>query len=170
MTGHNYGAARWDRSNGRLRVALVTSVLYCGAIQLFVALFPGWVGQAFVDDPATIAEVVRLLPIMAHRLGYRDWNALHAVIGVCAPGSWVPGGRVRGRYVSQPFEASVVSSSQLRPGWFRLALELDEPVDVVRFESFSNLRKRIQCVVGPSGTTREKTSDGQPHVVLEMRL
>ena len=110
------------------------------------------------------------LELMAHRLGYRDWNALHAVIGARAPGSWVPGGRVQGRYLSQPFEASVISSRQLRPGWFRLALELDEPVDVVRFESFSNLRKRIQCVVGPSGTTREKTSDGQPHVVLEMGL
>ncbi|MEN8685342.1 glyoxalase superfamily protein, partial [Marivita sp.] len=42
----------------------------------------------------------------------------------------------------------------------------DEPVDVVHFDSFSNFRKRVQCVVGPSGTTKEKTSNGQPHVVL----
>jgi Glyoxalase superfamily protein len=40
-------------------------------------------------------------------------------------------------------------------------------VDVVTFDSFSNFRKRVWGVVGPLGESREKTSDGQPHLVIE---
>ncbi len=104
---------------------------------------------------------------IAHRHGFRDWNAFHAAIRDLPPEGWNPGGRVTGTYLSQPFAATVLSAEQLRPGWFRLALDLDEAVDVVRFESFSNLRKQIRIVVGPNGQSRERTSDGTPHIVLD---
>lgn len=103
----------------------------------------------------------------AHRHGFRDWNAMHAAIRDLPPQGWSAGGRVAGTYLSQPFAATVISAEPLRPGWCRLTLNLDEAVDVVRFESFSNLRKQIRIVVGPNGQSRERTSDGTPHMVLD---
>ena len=104
---------------------------------------------------------------IAHRHGFRDWNAMHAAVRDISPESWSVGRRVTGTYLSQPFEATVMSAEQIRPGWFRLALNLDKAVDVVQFDSFSNLRKQIRIVVGPNGQSRERTSDGAPHMVLD---
>ncbi len=106
------------------------------------------------------------LEIIARQLGYRDWNTLHAAIGNDPPARWLPGGRVSGVYLSQPFEATIIAVTRLRPGWFRMVLDLDEAVDVVRFDSFSNFRKRISAVIGPEGKSRERTSDGKPHMHL----
>jgi hypothetical protein len=104
----------------------------------------------------------------ARRYGYRDWNAFHAAIAGRPPEGWTPGGRVSGHYLAQPFAATVISAEQLRPGWFRLVLNLDEAVDVVRFDSFSNFRKQIRVVVGPDGHSKERTSDREPHVRLTL--
>lgn len=108
------------------------------------------------------------LEMVAYQHGFRDWNAFHAAIGDRPPDGWVPDGRVTGHYLSQPFTATVISAEMLRPGWFRLVLDLDEAVDVVRFDSFSNFRKRIPVVVGPEGHSKERTSDGEPHVRLDL--
>lgn len=104
----------------------------------------------------------------AHRHGFRDWNTFHAAIRDRAPAGWTVGGRVSGRYLSQPFAATIRAAERRRPGWFLLVLDLDEAVDTVRFESFSNLRKQIRVEVGPEGTSRERTSDGVPHLVLDL--
>lgn len=64
ITGNNYGAALWHRSDGSLRFALLSALVYCAAVQLVVTLFPEPIGRAFVDDPATVSEVARILPIM----------------------------------------------------------------------------------------------------------
>lgn len=104
----------------------------------------------------------------AHAFGLADWNTLHAAIAEKAPEGWSPGGRVAGTYLSKPFAATVLSAEAIRPGWFRLVLDLDTPVDVVAFDSFSNIRKRITVELGPDGHTREKTSDGEPHARVEM--
>ena len=119
-------------------------------------------------NQGTIVGHANALELVAHQHGYRDWNTFHAAIGNRPPVGWMPGGRVQGTYLSQPFEATVVVASMLRPGWFRLSLELDEAVDVVTFDSFSNFRKRVRCVIGPAGTSRERTSDGEPHLKLNM--
>jgi hypothetical protein len=99
--------------------------------------------------------------------GFKDWNGFHAVIEAGQSDTWTIGRRVTGRYLSQPFEATVRFSEELRPGWFRLVLDLDEAVDVVRFERFSNLRKQIRIEVGPAGHSKERTTDGTPHVQLD---
>lgn len=104
---------------------------------------------------------------VAQRYGFRDWNTYHAKMRDRCPHGWEAGGRVTGRYLSQPFAASVLAADQLRPGWVRMVLDLDEAVDVVRFDSFSNFRKRIRVEVGPEGHSKERTSDGIPHVVLD---
>lgn len=105
---------------------------------------------------------------VAQRHGFRDWNAFHAALRDRPPQGWQVGGRVTGRYLSQPFAATVLAADPFRPDWFRLVLDLDEAVDVVRFDSFSNLRKRIRVKVGPEGHSKERTSDGIPHVALDL--
>lgn len=116
----------------------------------------------------TAISHAQALEKVAYQYGYRDWNALHAVIAGRPPEGWTAGGRVNGRYLAQPFAATVIDAEQLRPGWFRLVLKLDEAVDVVRFDSFSNFRKQIRVVVGPDGHSKERTSDGEPHVRLDL--
>ncbi|TDE35599.1 glyoxalase superfamily protein [Antarcticimicrobium sediminis] len=108
------------------------------------------------------------LELIARQHGFRDWNACHAALVVADTPAWQPGGRVRGRYLSQPFEATVISAAPQGAGWYRLALDLDAAVDVVRFDSFSSFRKRVQGTVGPAGTSRERTSDGHPQLVIEL--
>ena len=125
--------------------------------------------KALRSELAAVGKTIshaEALERIAHNHGFRDWNAFHAAIKDRAPENWRVGGRVAGHYLSQPFEATVLSSERQRPGWFRLVLDLDKAVDVVRFESFSNLRKQIRVVVGPDGHSRERASDGTPHVVL----
>ena len=110
----------------------------------------------------------KALECIAHRQGFRDWNAFSAAAGKRPSEDWRPGGRVEGRYLSQPFRATVLDAQLVRPGWFRLVLDLDEAVDVVTFDSFSCFRKRIRAVVGPEGYSKEQTSNGAPHVLLKM--
>jgi hypothetical protein len=110
----------------------------------------------------------RALELVAARYGHRDWNSLNAAIADLAPKGWTAGGRVRGYFMGQVFEADVLASEQVKPGWYRLTLDLDEAIDVVTFESFSNFRERLVKIVGPDGTTQEKTSQGIAHLTLEM--
>ena len=108
------------------------------------------------------------LEAVARSFGYRDWNGFHAALQNHGIAGWAVGGRVTGRYLSQPFRATIRSAEPLRPGWVRLILDLDTPVDVVTFESFSNLRRQLRANVGPGGYTKECTSDGVPHLQLDL--
>lgn len=120
-----------------------------------------------LQEQGTIIGHGQSLELVAHQHGFRDWNTFRAAIGDRQPENWKPGGRVRGAYLSHPFSAEIIAVEALQPGWFRLTLDLDEPVDVVRFRSFSNLRRRVTGVIGPAGRSREKTSDGFPHLIVE---
>ena len=106
---------------------------------------------------------------VAHGHGFRGWNAIHAELRNRPSPDWTVGCRVTGQYLSQPFAATVLSVCPIRPGWSLLELEFDEAVDVVRFESFWNLRKRLRVRLGPDGFSKERTSDGRPHVALDPR-
>lgn len=119
------------------------------------------------SDGTTISHS-EALELIAHQHGCRDWNTLHATIGDLNPVTWSVGDRVRGRYLSQPFEAVILAVGRVRPDWFRLTLELDQAVDVVSFDSFSALRKRVTGVIGPAGSSREKTSNGRPQLELDI--
>ncbi len=112
----------------------------------------------------------RSLELLAHQYGYKDWNTLHAAIGNRPPPSPVAiGQRVRGRYLSQPFDGEVIGVLALAtPGRFRVTLHFDEPVDVVTFDSFSAYRQRVTCTIDRTGKTAEKTSDGRPHMELAL--
>ena len=64
ITGNNYGAALWRRSDGSLRFALGAALIYCALVQVALSAAPARIGGAFVEDAVTIAEVARILPVM----------------------------------------------------------------------------------------------------------
>jgi len=64
ITGNNYGAELWHRSDASLRTALLVAFIYCAVVQVVVMAFPTQIASAFVDDMAVIAEVGRILPVM----------------------------------------------------------------------------------------------------------
>lgn len=106
---------------------------------------------------------------LAHEYGYRNWNTLHAAIGNRPPVAPVElGARVRGRYLGQAFKGRVIGVQIVAPGRYRLTLDFDEPVDVVSFDSFSAFRRRVSCTVDVNGVTAEKTSNGRPHLRLDL--
>ena len=111
------------------------------------------------------------LELLAHQYGYKDWNTLHAAAGNRPPAAPVaPGERVRGSYLGQRFEAEVIGGARLTaPDRVRITLHFDQPVDVVTFDSFSAFRQRVSCTVDRTGKTAEKTSDGRPHLELDIR-
>ncbi|NRB20910.1 MAG: MATE family efflux transporter [Rhodobacteraceae bacterium] len=64
ITGNNYGAALWGRSDASLRIALWVAFIYCTLVQVVVMSLPSQIASAFVGDGAVIAEVARILPVM----------------------------------------------------------------------------------------------------------
>lgn len=112
----------------------------------------------------------RSLELMAHMHGYKDWNTFRAALATRPSGAPVlPGQRVSGRYLGHSFEGEVTGVQDLaKSGKYRVTCQFDRPVDVVAFEGMSNLRRRVTCVIGGDGTTVEKTSNGQPHLSLDL--
>ena len=106
------------------------------------------------------------LELVAQQWGYRNWNTLSALAPDAAP-PWQIGQRVTGRYLGQPFSATVKSVAQTGARHARLTLVFDQPVDVVASARFSSLRRQVTATVNAAGRTVEKTSDGQPHLVLQ---
>lgn len=104
---------------------------------------------------------------VAQGYGFRDWNSFHAAINQQGPGGFTPRCRVNGHFMSQAFTATLTAIQVVRPGWHRLDLKLDSPIDVVTFDSFSNFRRRVRAVVGPAGESQERTSDGIPHLSID---
>ncbi|KZL17911.1 hypothetical protein PsAD2_02840 [Pseudovibrio axinellae] len=108
------------------------------------------------------------LELIAQQQGYKDWNTLYAAVGNRPPVLFLrPGQRVTGKYLGQRFAAEVLGvHSSTATCRVRLTLHFDEPVDVVSFDSFSAYRQRVTCTINADGTTSERTSDGEPHMVL----
>lgn len=119
------------------------------------------------EDGAPVGHA-KSLELVAHQHGFRDWNTMFAAIGNGPPKGWAVGDRVSGTYLSQPFTGLVASISTIRPGWFQVELHLDEAVDVVTSDGFTNFRSRLRGDVGPKGHSVEKTSDGQAHLQIDL--
>jgi len=109
----------------------------------------------------------KALELVAQQYGARDWNTFHAHLGYAEQPPFAPGARVTGRYLSQAFAGEIVAARKLSNGLYRLELHFDEPIDVVRFESFSNFRRRISADVSADGVSPARTSDGTPHLVID---
>jgi Na+-driven multidrug efflux pump len=65
ITGNNYGAAAFRRSDASLRTAVLVAFGYCTALQIGMIVFAARIGWAFVTDPIVIAEVARILPVIS---------------------------------------------------------------------------------------------------------
>ena len=123
-----------------------------------------------LSDGALSISHSKSLELIAHQLGFKDWNTLHAAIGNRPAASPVNiGETVSGRYLGQSFTAEVLGVQAMAgASRFRLSLELFVPIDVVKFDSFSSFRKRIACTIDRQGVSVERTSDGNPQMVLEI--
>ena len=108
------------------------------------------------------------LELLAHQYGFKDWNTLHAAVGNRPPPCPVTlGEKVQGHYIGQAFAGEVTGIHVLTgPNRFRVTFAFDEAVDVVRFASFSNPRRRVTSVIDSAGATAEKTADGRPQLLL----
>ncbi len=112
----------------------------------------------------------RSLELVAHQYGFKDWNTLHAAVGNRPPPCPVMMGQlVRGSYLGQAFTGEVIGVQALTASdRYRITLLFDDPVDVVTFESFSAFRRRVTCTIDSRGVTAEKTSNGRPHLRLDL--
>jgi hypothetical protein len=107
------------------------------------------------------------LELVAHQNGARDWNTLHAKLSRAEPQSLQLNDQVRGQYLGQAFTGRIVALSKIGSN-LNISIQLDVPIDTVRFEGFSNMRRRIRGVIGPDGQSLQKTSDGVPQLVIDM--
>lgn len=107
------------------------------------------------------------LELVARAHGARDWNTLHARLSLRnTPPALAVGDRVRGRYLGQAFTGQITSLSG--PASHReIEIRFDAPVDVVKFESFSNLRSHVRATIDETGRSHRQTSDGAAQLVVE---
>ena len=122
--------------------------------------------DALVGQGTRISHA-QALELVAHQDGARDWNTLRAKLSSVAPRTFQLGDEVRGKYLGQSFIGRIVALSKVGLN-LNVSIQLDAPVDTVRFESFSNMRRRIRGVVGPEGRSEQKTSDGLPVLVIDL--
>ncbi len=104
---------------------------------------------------------------VAHEEGARDWNTLHAKLSRAQPITLRMGDEIGGTYLGQPFIGRIVALSNVGLN-LNVSIQLDVPIDTVRFEGFSNMRRRIRGVIGPDGRSEQKTSDDVPVLVIDL--
>lgn len=105
------------------------------------------------------------LETVAHQWGMRDWNTLAAKADVSAV-QWHHGQRVSGRYLGHPFRGVIKAASLASSGFWSLTVRFDAPVDVVESEHFTSLRQQVNATINAAGFSPQKTSNGQPHMVV----
>ena len=122
--------------------------------------------RASLEAQGTSVSHAQSLELVAHQHGARDWNTLSARLGN-APAELALNDAVRGQYLGQTFTGRIVSLARMGTQT-QVAIQLTVPVDVVTSPHFSNLRHHIRAVIGPDGRSQQCTSDGVPHLVLDM--
>lgn len=123
--------------------------------------------QALAVSGHTISHA-EALELIARQHGARDWNTLSARLTreTAEPEPFRLNGAVRGLYLGQPFTGRIVSLAR-RGDDYAIAIQLDQPIDTVQFESFSNLRRRINGRIGRDGRSPARTSDGVPQLIVQ---
>jgi Na+-driven multidrug efflux pump len=64
ITGNNYGADLWRRSDESLRLGVSIAAVYCVAVQIALIGFAHPVALLFVNDGKVAGEVARIMPVM----------------------------------------------------------------------------------------------------------
>ncbi len=105
------------------------------------------------------------LETVAHQWGMRDWNTLVAKASKNDI-HWYPGQRTAGRYLGHPFTGVIKAARLASSGFWSLTVRLDEAIDVVESDQFTSFRQQINTTINPDGRSAQKTSNGQPHMVI----
>lgn len=123
--------------------------------------------RAALAQKGTAISHSEALELIARQHGARDWNTLHARLARHEPRAELTlGEQVRGRYLGQPFAGQIIGlSGSVKHR--HISIRFDMPVDVVSFESFSNLRRQIRATIDEHGRSHRNTSDGQPQLIVE---
>lgn len=122
--------------------------------------------RAELDKQGQTVSHSQSLELIARELGMKNWNTLFAAAGN-RPSSFYVGQKVVGEYLGQAFTAIIHGLDNIgknTSGYHRITLEFEQPVDVVKFDSFSNLRHRINATIYDSGNSPQRTSDGRPQL------
>lgn len=120
--------------------------------------------QALCDQGTPISHAEALERI-AHDAGARDWNTLHARLAGGQMDMMRLHDQIEGQYLGQEITGKVVALTKSGRR-YNIALQLDQPVDTVVFDSFSNMRRHIRGVVDEDGRSKACTSDETPHLVV----
>jgi putative MATE family efflux protein len=64
ITGNNYGADLWHRSDESLRLGVTIALVYCLGVQIILIGFAHPVALLFVNDGKVASEVARIMPVM----------------------------------------------------------------------------------------------------------
>ena len=112
------------------------------------------------------------LELVAKSHGARDWNTISALAARsdnAEPAPVAVGAIVYGEYLGQRFRGKVLALSRLsQSSYYAITLHFDEPVDVVTFDSFSAFRQRVTATIDAKGVSPRHTSNGRPHLVLDL--
>ena len=122
--------------------------------------------EALVGQGRRISHA-QALELVAQQNGVRDWNTLHAKLSRAEPPTFQLGDEVSGKYLGQTLTGRIVALSKIGLNLY-VSIQLDRTIDTVRFESFSNMRRRIRGVIGPDGRSKQETSDGLPVLVIDL--
>ncbi|MFB9150214.1 glyoxalase superfamily protein [Roseovarius ramblicola] len=123
--------------------------------------------RATLADQGTALSHSAALETISRQWGFRDWNTLSAALCNAPAPRWQVGQAVSGRYLGHGFTGRIKAVREATGSHRHLTIVFDRPVDVVRSDWFSSYRRQINCIVNDAGHTLAKTSDGQPHVVLD---
>lgn len=119
-------------------------------------------------DGHTVSHA-QALEMVARFNGFRDWNTAAAILPHTQTIKFTIGQRISGRYLKQPFVGTILGIETIGAGDYqKLTLHFDTPVDVISFDSFSAFRQRVVATVDRNGVSPAKTSDGVPHLVLQL--
>lgn len=120
-------------------------------------------------DKGQAMSLAQALEATAKSHGYRDWNTVVGTLKAPPPAPVQVGQRVSGKYLKQDFSGSILGVRMLPGGKYsRITIQFDQPVDVVTFDSFSAFRQRVSATIDAYGRSPERTSDGQPHMQLDL--
>lgn len=123
--------------------------------------------RAALGSRGTAISHAQALELVAQQNGARDWNTLHARLALGnSPAPLALGDRVRGQYLGQAFTGEIIGLSG-PADHCRIEVRFDQPVDVVPFDSFSNLRRQVSATINAEGRSHRRTSDGNPQLIIK---
>lgn len=129
--------------------------------------------KALRQEQADLGKIIthsEALELVSKAHGFANWNTATASLPERIHSPVNVGDKVEGAYLGQSFTGVVLGTSAL-PGasYYKVTLQLDEPVDVVTFESFSSFRSRVNGTVDAYGVSPEVTSNRLPILRIQKR-